>query len=310
MKFALISQAFIVQSYKVINGKAYTLDGKPYQYNHSIGNEFFIGFWLYPFLFDGYYLNISDIDKVDEDFDIILLANDSKNIAVSTLRQKYPNAFILASVKEMNGNEEVRRDLFKQADALCTPLGNPQNPFNTYFQSLTDRKFHWIPQPVNIDYIQNNFYEGKTLSIFSYQHQQPPRSANSKQVSYYLGNKYKIPVYEKFTDPSYKDNQLKIHTEVWSKCLFMVNMDPTFNYGQQSTLCAAAGTIMIGGNNDANYFLYPSTNTTNIEVLDKEIKKIISEEEYRNQIMQYAFDKVNEYYSYDSIKNKILNLIK
>ena len=67
MKFALISQAIVVKSFKVTNGKAYTLGGQPYSYSHSIGNEFFMGFWNYPFLFDGYYLNISDLHLINED---------------------------------------------------------------------------------------------------------------------------------------------------------------------------------------------------------------------------------------------------
>ena len=77
MKFALISQAFVVKCYKVTNGKAYTLDGQPYSYSHSIGNDFFMGFWNYPFLFDGYYLNISNLHIIYENLDIIIFANDN-----------------------------------------------------------------------------------------------------------------------------------------------------------------------------------------------------------------------------------------
>jgi hypothetical protein len=309
MKFALISQAFVVQSYKVTNGKAYTLDGRPYQYNHSIDNEFFMGFWNYPFLFNGYYLNMSDLDKINEDLDIIMFANDNiKEITVSTLRKKFPNAFIIASVKEMSGNSNIRTNLFNEADAICTPL-SPQNPIQKDFQYLTKKEIHWVPQPVNIDYLQNNYYDNKTLSIFSYQHHLTHRNANSKEIATHLGNKFNIPVFEKYTDHRiHKNNQLKLHIDTWSNCLFMVNMDPTFNYGQQSTLCAACGTINIGGNNDANSFLYPTTNTLDIKKLELEMEKLITNEEYREQTMQFAFNELNKNYSYESVKRTILNI--
>ena len=88
----------------------------------------------------------------------------------------------------------------------------------------------------------------------------------------------------------------------------MVNMDPTFNYGQQSTLCAACGTINIGGNNDANSFLYPSTNTLDIKKLESEVEKIINNEEYREQIMQSAYTELEKKYSYKTVKQIILNI--
>ena len=316
MKFALISQAFVVKSYKVNNGKAYTLDGQPYSYSHSIGNEFFMGFWNYPFLFDGYYLNMSDLHLINEDLDVIIFANDNiKQVTVSTLRKKFPNACIIASVKEMWTSDgklmlsDIRKNIFNEADAICTPLSF-NNPIQIKFQQLTDKKIHWIPQPVNIDYLQNNYYDNKTLSIFSYQHHLPHRTANSKEIATHLGNTFNIPVFEKYTDHRMHGiDQLKIHTEAWSKCLFMVNADPSFNYGQQSTLCAAGGTSNIGGNNDANSFLYPSTNTLDIKKLELEVEKIINNEKYREHIMQLAFKELHKYYSYDAVKQMILNIV-
>tara|TARA_R110000737_G_scaffold316794_1_gene327225 strand:- start:15253 stop:16212 length:960 start_codon:yes stop_codon:yes gene_type:complete len=319
MKFALISQAFVVKSYKVNNGKAYTLDGQPYSYSHSIGNEFFMGFWNYPFLFDGYYLNISDLHLINEDLDIIMFANDNiKEVTISILRKKFPNAFIIASVKEMlsigdnskTNNAEFRKNLFNEADAVSTPM-SLNNPISKEFQLLSSKKLHWIPQPVNIDYLQDNYYVDKTLSIFCYQHHQTHRNANTKEIATHLSNKFNIPIFEKYTDHRIHGNdQLKIHIESWSKCLFMVNMDPTTSYGQQSTLCPSTGTIMFGGNNDANSYLYPSTNTLDVKKLELEMEKIILDKDYRELIIQDAYSKLCKTYSYDAIRQTILNILK
>ena len=62
MKFALIVDKCKVQSYVVRNSKAYELknDKKPYSFHHSVGNECFIGFWGYPFVFGGHFINWSE----------------------------------------------------------------------------------------------------------------------------------------------------------------------------------------------------------------------------------------------------------
>ena len=244
-----------------------------------------------------------------------MFANDNiKEATVATLRKQFPNAFIIAAIKEMWSSSgrllvsDTRTNVFKEADAICTPL-SPENPINKEFQLLTNRKLHWVPQPVNIDYLQDNYYNSKTLSIFSYQHHLPHRTSNTKEIAIRLGNKFNLPIFEKYTDHRIHGiDQLKLHINAWSDCLFMVNMDPTFNYGQQSTLCAACGTINIGGNNDANSYLYPSTNTLDIKKLELEVEKIITDEKYREQIMQSAYNELNKIYSYKSVKQKILDI--
>ena len=63
-----------------------------------------------------------------------------------------------------------------------------------------------------------------------------------------------------------------------------------------------------GGNNDANSYLYPSTNTLDIKKLELEVEKIITDEKYREQIMQSAYNELNKIYSYKSVKQKILDI--
>lgn len=309
MKFALISQAFVTKSYKVENGIAYTLDGRLYEYSHSVGSDFFLGFWNYPFLFNGYYLNFSDLDKVDEDFDLIMLANDRiKEFSVDVIRKKFPNAFILGTAKEMSGDPTVRKDLFDKSDDVCLPLSENNDIYNA-FQQLTDKKIHWIPQPVNIDYLHNNYYDNKHLSIFAYQHHQVDRYADTKQVATYLSQKYNVPMIENYTQPNtHGNNQLQSHLDSWTNCVFMVNNDPSSNYGQQSTLCAACGTINIGGNNDANKYLFPTTNTTDLKQIETEFEKLATDDAHLFKTIEYAWDQVNKLYSYDAVRNKIIDI--
>jgi hypothetical protein len=59
IKFALIVDKCKVESYTVRDAKAYKLKTPdiPYQFHHSISNECFIGFWGYPFVFGGHFIN-------------------------------------------------------------------------------------------------------------------------------------------------------------------------------------------------------------------------------------------------------------
>ena len=103
MKFALISQASAIKSYKCVGGKFYTLDDNPYIHHHSLSNECFMGFWNYPTLFDGYFLNLNDIENFPViDFDVIMYANDTNtNISVNTIRDKFPNAIIISTITDL-----------------------------------------------------------------------------------------------------------------------------------------------------------------------------------------------------------------
>jgi hypothetical protein len=85
-------------------------------------------------------------------------------------------------------------------------------------------------------------------------------------------------------------------------------MDPTFNYGNQATMLASAGTINIGSNNDTNQFLFPKTRSTDWDVLEAEFVKMINNQEYLISIVTNAFEQVNKVYSYDVVREKIINI--
>ena len=81
MNFALIVDDCKVESYVVRNKKAYKLSNPntPYQFHHSIGNECFIGFWAYPFVFDGCFINWKEWSELpDLDLDVIFVTIEKR----------------------------------------------------------------------------------------------------------------------------------------------------------------------------------------------------------------------------------------
>ena len=92
------------------------------------------------------------------------------------LRKKYPNAKILGWVKEVNVANDMRLRnrvrFLNECDAVITS-GISEKFKNIdmfkYLRSVVDKKFYFISQPVNIDYLFDNFYnEEKDLSIWAY----------------------------------------------------------------------------------------------------------------------------------------------
>ena len=89
----------------VRNRKAYKLSDPevPYQFHHSVGNECFIGFWGYPFVFDGCFINWSEWNELPNlDLDVIFVVIEKRidECKIEYLRKKYPNSIIIGYLKE------------------------------------------------------------------------------------------------------------------------------------------------------------------------------------------------------------------
>ena len=69
MKFALACDSSKVDSYFCKDNKVYLYNGQPYYRMHHISNECLMGFWNYPMLFDGHFINLRDNEFPDEDFE-------------------------------------------------------------------------------------------------------------------------------------------------------------------------------------------------------------------------------------------------
>ena len=83
MKFAYIYDCCVQNSFYIENGIAYEYASKkPYMHIHAITPSLHNAGWNFPFLWgDGSFLNIkewveNDLDLPDEDFDMIMYANE------------------------------------------------------------------------------------------------------------------------------------------------------------------------------------------------------------------------------------------
>ena len=71
---------------------------------------------------------------------------------------------------------------------------------------------------------------------------------------------------------------------------------------------ASVGTINIGGVNDNHFLLYPQTATNDVQILEQRFTEYYEDDDKRNSAVQYAWDKVNEIFSFDAVKKQIKNM--
>lgn len=314
MNFALIVDKCKVSSYTVRDNKAYKLSDPetPYQFHHSIGNECFMGFWGYPFVFKGSFINWSEWETLpDLKLDLIFIAieSDYQKYTIEKLRKAYPNATIAAVIKETwNWSMQWRQrlEVYNQCDIVFSCVS--ERHFAKYLPelSLCERKVLFLPQPVNIDYMYNHYYlETRNESIFSYfPSHNGSRIGHTEQFTNYISKKYNIPFIRE-NAPLWID-----FVKLWTPCTFHINLDPIAMFpGQQAMQCAAVGVIHIGGENDSHTMLWPNTATNNTEQLEYYINLYLTDYNKRIEAIQYAFNKVNEIYSYDSVYTEALKLL-
>lgn len=308
MNFALIVDDCKVESYVVRNKKAYKLSNPntPYQFHHSIGNECFIGFWAYPFVFDGCFINWKEWPELpDLDLDVIFVTIEKRfnECKIDDLRKKYPNAIIISAIKELwNWNSEWmnRMDVFNSSDKVFVPISDI-NQFPQLVRNCS-KEIHFLPQPIDIDYLYKNFYlEERDESIFVYDPSHNiVRQGKTAEFAKYIGDKYNIPLSTINTQKN--KNQWHDFLKVWTKSTFHFNLDPIpFYPGQQSIQCASMGVVHLGGINDSHNLLWPETSTNDFDVLEKKFVEYLNNYDSRINIIQKAFNKVEEIYSFKSV---------
>lgn len=298
MKFAIASDTSNVKSYFCKDNKVYLYNGDPYYRSHHISNECLMGFWNYPKLFDGYFINLNEGEYPDEEFDIIFAAIEWDIKYLSILRSLYPNALILGTQKEPKVNVRVRNYVIDNTPAFVIPYMTFD--YFDQFGYIHPVKTHIIPQPVNIDYLRANFLKEKNNSIFDYENYWATSRINLNSEFKKLLNLEVV---------SGRSDEWGRFIRMWSSCKYLINLDTSINFGQQATQCAALGTVMLGGNNDANKILYPELATCELNELARKYNRLIQDEDYYASIVQYAFSKVNEVYSFNTIKTQIKNIL-
>ena len=298
MRFALACDSSNVRSYYVREGFVYTFDKEPYTRVHHIKNECMMGFWNYPALFDGYFINLEQENYPDEDFDLIFAAIEGNMEYLDILKHLYPNAKIVGTIKEAIKNREVRNELIKRTDSFVIPYLTFD--FFTEYGYDTPETFHRIPQPVNIKYLQQHFNVNKQEHIFDYSNTWVGgRKGPNQQLLSKLNYEVKQGSHSNWHD----------FIQMWKASKYMLNLDPTHNFGQQATQCAALGTVMVGGHNDAHKILYPELATCDTNRLVELFTKLESDPIYYKEIVDYASKKVQEVYSFDTVRKQIQSLL-
>ena len=336
MKLGFIYDACQQKSFYVKNGVSYDYESKkPYSHVHSVSPSLHMAGWNYPFLWEGSsFLNLSEWviqgkEFPDEDFDVILYANERPGLDPDTydlyrterLQDIYPNAKIFAWFKEIyiprpnDAREENRIKWLKGfGDNIASHgLSSMKNlDAISEIEKKLERKIkHYISCPINIDGLYDNFYsENKELSIYSYTPNPMYRRVQTLEFSAYLGQKYGIPVKYKPLKKEFAYLTQKRFIETWSPSLFHVNLDPyPTQPGQQAIQVACVGSLNIGGMNESHELLFPETSGDNGVVLEEKFKEYLMDEVKRYKAIEYAWDKVNELYSFDVVRKQLLDLV-
>jgi len=310
MNFALIVDHCKVESYIIRNQKAYKMKFPevPYKFHHSVGNESFIGFWGYPFVFGGCFINWSEwesLPNLDLDVIFIIIERDFNKYKICDLRRKYPNAKLFAALKETwNWGQTFseRISVYNKCDKVIIPVSKID-----LFPELKycEKEIVFLPQPVHVEYLYDHFYkENRVEKIFSYfpVHNQS-RWGETLKFTEYISLKYKVPFIREHTQNS--KTQWEDFLKLWTPCTFHFNLDPTPQYpGQQAMQCSALGVVHIGGINDSHQFLWPDTATNDKRILENMFAEYFEDINKRINAIQYAWSKVNEIYSYDAVKKR------
>ncbi len=334
MNFALMMDSSAINSYYIKDNISYGYhDDKPYVYHHAFSAECYVAMMNLPFLFDfGCYLDwIEWQDKGLPDYDLDLIFYDNgkggledeyyDDYSVSRLREKYPNAKILGWLKEVNVANKTRLKnrvrFLNECDAVITS-GISDNFKNLdmfkYLKSVVDKKFYFISQPVNVNYLFDNFYsDEKDNTIWAYLPNPMHRRGRTYEFTKYLGKKYDIEVRKKplaFGQKFDHISQLDF-IEMWSKCAFHFNMDPIdIHPGNQVMQTAAVGCLNFGGLNESHTILYPETATCDEKILEDLFVEYLKDDKKRFDAIQYAWKKINEIYSFKSVNDQIDQIYK
>ena len=96
MNFAMICDVVggDMKSYYIKDNKGYDFNDNPFEFNVSIGNDFYISMWNYPKLYDGYFINWQEWgdNLPDLELDLIFLSIEkfllNPNYTVDKIRKK------------------------------------------------------------------------------------------------------------------------------------------------------------------------------------------------------------------------------
>ena len=150
-------------------------------------------------------------------------------------------------------------------------------------------------------------------SIYSYLPNPVHRRVDTYDFANYIGKKYNIPVKFKSLQSNQKFDYLplKQFVELWSSSSFHFNLDPSLAHpGQQCIQVANAGTVNIGGLNESHQILFPETATCDKKILEEKFVEYLNDLDKRFEVMEYAWNKLNEVYGYNVVEKQLLEIME
>ena len=72
---------------------------------------------------------------------------------------------------------------------------------------------------------------------------------------------------------------------------------------------ATIGSLNIGGLNESHQHLFPETALPNLKIIEEKFKEYLIDEVARFRAIEYAWNKVNELYSFDVVKQQLLDVV-
>tara|TARA_R110000824_G_C15068814_1_gene663165 strand:- start:58 stop:999 length:942 start_codon:yes stop_codon:yes gene_type:complete len=265
----------------------------------------FAAFWTYPALFDGYYINLKNPIYPDIQFDIIFAAIECDIKYLDVLRTLYPNAIIVGMYKEYwNNDSSVRNYVIENTDAYIQPYLTIDDIYRRLGCS-EPKKSYVIPQPINHKLLREKYTTEKRDVIFNYQKKTSRRESTNNELILKQISESELGLgIVNYTGI----RGLQPFIKGWSDCKYMLSTDEFIFGGVQSVQCAVLDTIMVGGNNDNHRVLFPELVGTNVDFLVSKIKQLKSDSEYRNKVQSYAYETCINTFSYDAVREQILNL--
>ena len=320
--------AININSYYVKDGVGYNyFTNEPYVYHHSVSPECYPATQNFTFLWgSGSFINISEWEELpDLDLDIIFYANERSGLedenyekyCVGRLKDKYKNVKIVGYLKEVYVKEhrfDNRIKFLKECDYIHAEAAGRMKSLDefTKIENLTNRKLNFSNQPLNVDYMFDNFYTNeKENSIFAYLPAPIHRRGRTYEFANYIGKKYNIDVKYKSLSYGQKFDYLsqKEFIKLWSSSFYHFNLDPIdIHPGGQCIQVASVGSINIGGLNESHHILYPDTATCDEKILEEKLDEYINDEKKKFNAIEYAWEKVNENFSFKKVKNQLENL--
>lgn len=330
MKYALMIDKTSQKSFYIENRKAYNFhDKRRFNHQHCITLENISmtqGLFSIPFVFgeDGYYIQLQEFERggyPELDLDVIFLNTEkSWDFDFSKLRKAYPNAVIIAILKEHNPLLGVYNqntiDLYKNADVASVQYFQLKL-FKPFMQLIGKSSLYRLQQPYPVDWLYSNYGEKRSAArhkrVMLYKPSNDPGQAVKR--GYELSSKF-IRMLNRYYGAELEyvypdagqswDDFLK----VTASCGWCINLDPVYMVGQQPIQCGALKTFNIGGLTDAHLLLWNETASVNESALAKVFDAFYKDRESTITKLDDIYKKTKELYSFEAFRETLQNILK